>query len=341
MMSPACVDVDGGAIFDDTHCKHIHKAMNLTLRVVLILSVLIVIPESLALFLLESDRIDTLQSFLSIHLALTIALIVPLARLSSYLIIGREISDLSVFCRNIKDGRYDCAFVLPNETEDEPEIVRLKRLLNWMVHSLSVKESTQRYQLGKNEELKKHFRNLSMQDELTRLFNRRYFDTQLRLLAEDSLKRRESLCLMLIDVDNFKWVNDARGHQAGDELLKGLAEILRCSVRSSADIPFRYGGDEFGIIFPGITVSESGMIAERIRNRYGETMPGVTSLSIGVAFLAHTRPVPDVAVAELIKAADDRVYAAKKSGRNTVVFGEQPKCTSTLTAPRTSMANSV
>lgn len=312
--------------------------MNITLRVVVILSVLIVIPESSALFLLESNRIDTLRSFLSIHLAVTIALIVPFSRLSSYLIIGRELSELSVFCRNIKDGKYNCAFVLPNEQEDETDILRLKRLLNWMAHSLSIKESTQRYHLGKNEELKNHFRNLSMQDELTRLFNRRYFNTQLRMLADTALKRSESLCLMLIDVDNFKQVNDARGHQVGDELLKGLAEILRCSVRSCADIPFRYGGDEFGIIFPEITVTDGSMVAERIRKRYAESMPEGTSLSIGMAFLPHTSPEPDIAVAELIKAADDSVYAAKKNGRNGVVLSAQAKVTPRLPAAATATA---
>jgi diguanylate cyclase (GGDEF)-like protein len=299
--------------------------MNITLRVVLVLSVVLIIPASAALYLLESSGFETLQSFLSIHLALSLAFLVPISRLSGYLIIGREISDLAAFCRKIKNGQYDCTFTLPNEKEDEPEIIKLKRLLNWMVHSLSVRENTQRYQLGKNEELKKHYRNLSMQDELTRLYNRRHFNAQLPVRTRNALRDRESLCLMLIDVDNFKQINDTCGHQAGDDLLKDLADILQNSIRSADDIPFRYGGDEFGIIFPGISFADGKIIAERIKNKYADAVPGITSLSIGVAFLNHSCDNADNAVAELIKAADDCVYRAKTSGRNKVSIEDSHK----------------
>jgi diguanylate cyclase (GGDEF)-like protein len=194
-----------------------------------------------------------------------------------------------------------------------------------MVHSLSVRENTQRYQLGKNEELKKHYRNLSMQDELTRLYNRRHFNAQLPVRTRNALRDRESLCLMLIDVDNFKQINDTCGHQAGDDLLKDLADILQNSIRSADDIPFRYGGDEFGIIFPGISFADGKIIAERIKNKYADAVPGITSLSIGVAFLNHSCDNADNAVAELIKAADDCVYRAKTSGRNKVSIEDSHK----------------
>jgi diguanylate cyclase (GGDEF)-like protein len=104
-----------------------------------------------------------------------------------------------------------------------------------------------------------------------------------------------------------------------------LDDILQNSIRSADDIPFRYGGDEFGIIFPGISFADGKIIAERIKNKYADAVPGITSLSIGVAFLNHSCDNADNAVAELIKAADDCVYRAKTSGRNKVSIEDSHK----------------
>ncbi len=298
--------------------------MSISLRMVMVLTVLLIIPEGTALYLVESGRVERLQSFLSIHLALSLGALVPLSRMCSYLIVGREISSLFGFCQKIKKGHYDIAFSLPNEKEDEAEIIKLKRLLNWMAHSLHVRESNRKDQLGKNEKLKKHFQNLSMKDELTQLYNRRYFNARLGEEVAAARKNGASLCLMLIDVDNFKQVNDTFGHQEGDDLLKTLAAIILGSIRSGADIPFRYGGDEFGAILPEISVTEGKAIAERIRENYVRAAPEMTSLSIGVAFLHDSFLDLNDVRDELIKAADDAVYTAKKNGRNSVIAaGEQ------------------
>lgn len=299
--------------------------MHTTSRMVLIFVVFLLVPEGAALYLLESGKGDALRSLLSIHLAVMLALVVAISRFCGYLLVGREIRELSHFCQKMKNGHYDFAFILPNETEDEPEMVKLKRLLNWMADSLSFKDREQRLQLGRKDEMRSHYRNLSLRDELTHLYNRRYFDEQLRLLVTTARRRGEELGLMLIDVDNFKTVNDTLGHQAGDDLLRGLGSILKCSVRSHEDIPFRFGGDEFGILLPRIAASEGEAIAERIRQRYGAARPDLSSLSIGLAFLRQGARSVEEAEQELVKAADDCVYLAKSRGRNRVVLGFLPK----------------
>ena len=293
--------------------------MSISLRMVIVLTILVIIPEGTALFLFESGRVERLRSYLSIHMALSLGVLIPLSRMCSYLIVGREISSLFSFCQTIKQGQYDVAFALPNEKEDEAEIIKLKRLLNWMAHSLHVRESNRQYQIGKNEKLKKHFQNLSMKDELTQLFNRRYFNARLGEEIEVARKTGANLCLMLIDVDNFKQVNDTFGHQKGDDVLKTLATIILSSIRSGADIPFRYGGDEFGIILPRISETEGKAIAERIRENYVRSAPNMTSLSIGVAFLYNPFLDLEDVRDEFIKTADDAVYKAKKNGRNSVI----------------------
>jgi diguanylate cyclase (GGDEF)-like protein len=291
---------------------------------VMVLIVLVVVPEGTALYLVESGRVEKLQSFLSIHLAISLGMLVPLSRMCSYMIVGREISSLFDFCQTIKKGQYNVAFSLPNEKEEETEIIKLKRLLNWMAHSLYVRESTRQHQFGKNEKLKKHFQNLSMKDELTQLFNRRYFNARLGEEIVAARKTGAGLCLMLIDIDNFKQVNDTFGHQEGDDLLKTLATIILGSIRCGADIPFRYGGDEFGVILPEINAAEGRAIAERIRESYVRAAPAMTSLSIGVASLHLSFIDLDDVSDEFIKAADDAVYIAKKNGRNSVIVaGEQ------------------
>ncbi|WP_136807017.1 GGDEF domain-containing protein [Desulfosediminicola flagellatus] len=294
--------------------------MSIKLRMILVLTATISIPEGYALYLLESGRVDMLKSFLSVHLALSLAFLGPISRFCSYLIVGREISAMFMFCHNIKMGHYDMAFSLANEEEDEPEIVKLKRLLNWMAHSLSVRENTRQQQLGKNEELKKHFQKLSMKDELTQLYNRRFFNSNMQLLVKESLNSGKSLSLMLIDVDNFKKVNDTLGHQKGDELLIMLADTMFTSIRSENDIPFRYGGDEFGIILPGISGAEGITIASRIKAGYGESAPEITSLSIGVATLCHDLKDVESGMKELIQRADECVYMAKSKGRDSIVI---------------------
>ncbi len=168
--------------------------------------------------------------------------------------------------------------------------------------------------------LRAMLRRLSTRDGLTDLFNRRFFEQRLEEEVERASRQNYQLFLVMIDLDNFKEVNDELGHQAGDQVLKSLARVLQSSTRKYVDIPFRYGGDEFCVIVPQASKEQAEQIAERIRrNFFQEEGRHGTTLSIGVARYrkAHERMREDINI--LIHEADEAMYAAKKAGGNRVV----------------------
>ena len=125
----------------------------------------------------------------------------------------------------------------------------------------------------------------------------------------------------MIDIDHFKNYNDLNGHQAGDAALKITAHCLKATLRS-ADIACRYGGEEFCILLPQTSLTEAGVIAERMRQRvaetlypYGKSQPlGFVSISVGISTFAR-----DIDTAEkVISAADRALYSAKSQGRNRI-----------------------
>jgi diguanylate cyclase (GGDEF)-like protein len=163
---------------------------------------------------------------------------------------------------------------------------------------------------------------LSMQartDELTGLFNRRHFHE--RLGAELARVRRsgEPAALLLLDVDDFKAVNDRHGHPVGDGVLRAFADQLREAVRG-ADVICRTGGEEFAVILPGADEEEAVTAAHRIvaAVRDGRIGPdGALTASVGLA----VAPAEGDTVAALFRAADDRLLAAKAQGKDRAVTG--------------------
>jgi two-component system, cell cycle response regulator len=161
-------------------------------------------------------------------------------------------------------------------------------------------------------------RDLAMRDGLTGLFNRRIFDETLAQKIKTPDMRPVSL--LLIDLDNFKQVNDTFGHQAGDLVLKTFAMILKESCRGH-DLVARFGGEEFAIILSQTQPAAAYAIAQRIRNRLAKTvftfddqLLQVTA-SIG---LATCREGNSIFTASLVKQADRALYEAKKTGKNMV-----------------------
>jgi diguanylate cyclase (GGDEF)-like protein len=160
------------------------------------------------------------------------------------------------------------------------------------------------------------------QDPLTSLPNRRQLDVDLEgRLAELAEQSRNAVVAML-DIDHFKRLNDAYGHQAGDVALQGIAAVLRSSVRDN-DFIYRFGGEEFVIVFTDITVSEAMPLAERLKSAIqavsltgdNEEPVDPVTISIGLALLPeHGRDVD-----ALIDLADKAMYRAKSRGRNCVV----------------------
>lgn len=149
-------------------------------------------------------------------------------------------------------------------------------------------------------------------DPLTGVLNRRELDRQLDLSVERALRLQERLAVMLLDVDQFKEVNDQRGHAEGDRILRGVARAVESLVRGD-DMAGRYGGDEFVVVLAGASARAAARVAGRIRRRVAQRL-GAT-LSIGGATLPDDGATP----AALLAAADRRLYQAKGAGRDQYV----------------------
>jgi diguanylate cyclase (GGDEF)-like protein len=153
-------------------------------------------------------------------------------------------------------------------------------------------------------------------DEVTRLYNRRFFS--IRVEEELARHRRfgHPFSVVLLDLDGFKAVNDRLGHLAGDETLRGVAEVLLKNSRA-IDVVSRYGGDEFAVLLPETSPDGAAPYAERVRDvlaGYSFSHGRQITASFGFASL----PVDVAAADELIRAADEALYAAKRSGKNCV-----------------------
>ncbi len=155
-------------------------------------------------------------------------------------------------------------------------------------------------------------------DFLTQVANRASFDRALSDMINDFYKRNYPFALIMIDIDNFKKINDTYGHQAGDYVLKELARLLKSQLRAR-DVIARYGGEEFAILLPGVSFSQAIRVAERLRKsvekhlfKYGEQVIPVT-VSVGVAMMRDG--FDETAI---IEKADKALYLAKRSGKNQV-----------------------
>ncbi|MBU2551694.1 MAG: GGDEF domain-containing protein [Proteobacteria bacterium] len=163
----------------------------------------------------------------------------------------------------------------------------------------------------------------AIKDELTTIFNRRYFDMRLSHEVSRAERYKHPLSLVMIDIDGFKQYNDTYGHPAGDKLLHGLGLLIRKSARQS-DIPCRYGGDEFAVILPETYIQQAGIFAQKLVDEVarrtanssgGKDGPSV-SLSCGVAEYLGDQQA-------LIDDADKCMYMAKTTGKGRVICGLQ------------------
>lgn len=165
---------------------------------------------------------------------------------------------------------------------------------------------------------------LATTDPLTGLPNRGHLLARLEEEHARAQREHKPLCLVMADVDHFKRVNDLCGHQAGDQVLRGVAEALQRTLRTY-DILGRYGGEEFLALFPGTTLEVGALAAERLRasvtSQVHCTLPeGIRepmTLSLGVALL-----LPGESVDSLLARADQALYCAKAAGRNQVVVAD-------------------
>ena len=249
-------------------------------------------------------------------------------------ILDRRLPDMDgvVLCQELKanpDFRSHYIIMLTGESEQEDKIEGLELGADdYITKPFQYPELVARVRAGKRivdlqkelMETNRRLELLSITDGLTKLHNHRYFQDELARAFDESKRYERPLSLAMIDIDFFKKVNDTYGHAVGDEILKGVAQLYKSSVRST-DLVARYGGEEFAVMMPETNLDDALIFAEQIRALIESTQmttqagPLNVTVSIGVASVPHSRiPKPK----ELIVAADKALYRAKKAGRNQV-----------------------
>jgi diguanylate cyclase (GGDEF)-like protein len=178
-------------------------------------------------------------------------------------------------------------------------------------------------EIGRRAQAEDKLEEMATTDALTGLKNRRKFDTEMDAEWRRAARNKTPVALLMIDADHFKTYNDTYGHQAGDQVLVGIAICISDSVRRAGDCPARFGGEEFAVLLPGISATDALGVAENIRRKvehWSEDL--VTTVSVGVASMI---PVAGLDWSHLVEAADKALYAAKANGRNQSVLASIPQ----------------
>jgi diguanylate cyclase (GGDEF)-like protein len=163
---------------------------------------------------------------------------------------------------------------------------------------------------------------LAITDGLTGVYNHRYFKEALHRELRRSQRYNLVFSLLILDIDNFKKINDTYGHIKGDEVLKGLANIAKGNLHREIDVLARYGGEEFVVILPQTTKERAVFVADRMRREIEDRLSGAVGMadritvSVGIAQYPHDGEEERM----LIQSADQALYQAKKSGKNRVVM---------------------
>lgn len=228
-----------------------------------------------------------------------------------------------------------CAHVGPDVTAYHCEPILAGGDVVGMLHLQGVVSEEDRFRMAMltenialslvNHRLQRGLREQSIRDPLTNLFNRRYMEEALTIETARSIRAETNLGIVMCDVDHFKRFNDAFGHEAGDLLLRSLAELIRAHFRDG-DIACRYGGEEFAIIAPGVEpdllVRRTDLLRQAVRKlsvqHQGRSL-GEISMSFGVACWSAAE---DSEPGALLRAADAALYRAKREGRNRVVAAD-------------------
>lgn len=172
-----------------------------------------------------------------------------------------------------------------------------------------------------NARLYEQTQRLAITDPLTGLSNHRNFREALALEVARASRLEYAVGLLMLDVDNFKRVNDTFGHPVGDEVLKNIAGVLRTNLRQT-DLASRYGGEEFAVILPGLGQRGVRAVGEKLRRAVRGlrplTLPGIPPMHLSISIGGVSVSAPDLDGAEMIRTADLALYAAKHRGRNAV-----------------------
>jgi diguanylate cyclase (GGDEF)-like protein len=177
--------------------------------------------------------------------------------------------------------------------------------------------------IGRNllQQQNRELHRLSQQDSLTGLYNRGYLTHLLEQQSQAAQEENTPLSVLMVDLDHFKTINDRLGHQAGDQVLRKIAALLKDVLPEGVSIG-RWGGEEFVVLCPGLNLSQAQGLAEQLRHKI-ELTPFAVDWSITASFGVvgyHGEPVENT-----LKAVDDLLYAAKAAGRNRVLVQSDSK----------------
>jgi len=172
----------------------------------------------------------------------------------------------------------------------------------------------------------KELEKLSITDELTDLYNRRFFNNTLTREIKRALRDKTLLSFIMIDIDYFKKYNDSHGHDAGDKALTAVASTIKNSINRGGDFAFRLGGEEFGVLFTNTNIDNSLFLAEKIRKNIDDLniehpsslVTNHITISLGLLVVDFSKDSVDEN--GFYTMADDALYQAKNEGRNQVVL---------------------
>ncbi|KZZ45488.1 MAG: diguanylate cyclase [Saccharospirillaceae bacterium] len=184
-------------------------------------------------------------------------------------------------------------------------------------------ESRVRQRTGELEKLNQRLEYLSTTDPLTALRNRRFFEDVIDRELARAVREREPLSILMLDIDRFKKINDSYGHQAGDDILRAVAQAIKHGVHRNTDFIARYGGEEFVLILPNTDTRGACHVAECLRG--GVQQLNFDRIEVGVAVTVSIGiygGVPDSGsrADDWVKFADDALYQSKENGRNQVTL---------------------
>lgn len=296
----------------------------------------------------------------ALALACSIFLVMGLPGLTTEWLVSKPLRRMRELCSRVKQGNYRQLLNLPNESSDgveEDEIILLMRDMNWMARQIGIRESELQHAVTNLSEYQKQLDEknayltavndklvevqkqmqkqaaeleatckcmqvMAMTDPLTHIANRRcFFETLSRQITTANCNK-QSVSLLVLDIDKFKAVNDNYGHQAGDKVLQKVAAIIQQNIRSS-DLAARIGGEEYAILLTNATPEGASLLAQKVKMaieshaiELNDKHQIYVTVSIGVCTLAQ-RPCY-FNVEKLYCFADQALYYSKNNGRNCI-----------------------
>ncbi len=251
-------------------------------------------------------------------------------------LVNRVSGDVDRHRAEIRQAHHDLAANVPT---DSPEVARL--VLDSVTRIVEINERLQSRLSAAEEKLQEQTRQVASHlaeartDPLTGLPNRRAFDDEMTRQIAQWRRKRVTFCLMLIDIDRFKALNDQHGHPAGDHVLRGVADVLRRTFREM-DLVSRIGGEEFAAVLPSTDLHDGQVAVERVRAGVATEVfsyqPEELRVTISVGLARVERWDDPVS---LVKRADEALYAAKHGGRNCGFYHDGQKCRPIQTVKQT------